>query len=455
MKARKLLAGVLSAAAMLGTMAFTAFAEEYTVSTNDELQAAVKSLQSGDTIKLGTGTYESIDILKDNITIVGADENTVVTVSKVAQAFIGVNANNLTLKNIEFVVPEDVTVAPKYSWTGGFVAVIGYWSSTFDVGTQADSRVITNCKFTNNSESIVNAILAGRKFDITGCVFDNFDRGIVAMEDNNALQSSKIEGNTFIKCDQPLNAYWGGAADAGEGITFKNNVIESAKKTGIAYVTIFDYNSGTGIKDVEISGNTYNVDSTIDLVNVITSAISAEENEPVIIDYSTNEKALAKTTAGDKFYIGYDPNTDENVEYTRVDDVTYTGNDGSSYTKQEDAVWGTMIDAGYYEKDGEKLGVMRFSFNVTPDAGFGKIAKAGIKYISSDDGDVGTAEGVEDSISDNAFYGDINEIPETKSGKYYAKAYIVNGDGATIWSQLIDCAVNWTQKFTAYPGGEN
>ena len=205
------------------------------------------------------------------------------------------------------------------------------------------------------------------------------------MEDNNALQNSKIEGNTFIKCDQQLNAYRGGAADAGEGITFKNNVIESAKKTGIAYVTIFDYNSDTGKKNVDISGNTYSVDGMIDLVNVITSTISAEANEPVIIDYSTNEKALAKTTAGDKFYIGYDPNTDENVEYTRVDDVTYTG-------------------------------------------------------------DVNAAEGVEDSVSGNAFYGDINEIPETKSGKYYAKAYIVNGEGETIWSQLIDCAVNWTQK---------
>lgn len=127
-KVRKLLAGILSAAAVLGTMAFTAFAEEYTVSTNDELQTAVKNLQSGDTIKLKTGTYESIDILKDDITIEGADENTVVTVSKVAQAFIGVNANNLTVKNIEFVVPEDVTIAPNYSWTGGFVAVISYWS---------------------------------------------------------------------------------------------------------------------------------------------------------------------------------------------------------------------------------------------------------------------------------------------------------------------------------------
>ena len=46
----------------------------------------------------------------------------------------------------------------------------------------------------------------------------------------------------------------------------------------------------------------------------------------------------------------------------------------------------------------------------------------------SDDGDVGAAEDVEGSISGNAFYGDINEIPETKSGKYYAKAYIVNGE---------------------------
>ena len=115
--------------------------------------------------------------------------------------------------------------------------------------------------------------------------------------------------------------------------------------------------------------------------------------------------------------------------------------------------WETMTDAGYYEQGDEKLGVMRFSFKA-PDS-VGTITKAGIKYISSADGNVGAAEGVEDNISGNAFYGDINEIPKTKSGKYYAKAYIVNGEGKTVWSQLIDCAVNWTQKFTAYPGGEN
>ena len=79
------------------------------------------------------------------------------------------------------------------------------------------------------------------------------------------------------------------------------------------------------------------------------------------------------------------------------------------------------------------------------EADFGKIAKAGIKYISSDDGDVGAAEDVEGSISGNAFYGDINKIPDVKSGKYYAKAY-VESEGGTVWSQLIDCAVNWAQN---------
>lgn len=87
-------------------------------------------------------------------------------------------------------------------------------------------------------------------------------------------------------------------------------------------------------------------------------------------------------------------------------------------------------------------------------ADVGTISKAGIKYISSADGDVGEAKGVEDSISGNAFYGDINKIPNVKSGKYYAKAYVESG-GGTVWSQLIDCAVNWAQKFTAYTGGEN
>ena len=69
-------------------------------------------------------------------------------------------------------------------------------------------------------------------------------------------------------------------------------------------------------------------------------------------------------------------------------------------------------------------------------ADVGTISKAGIKYISSADGDVGEAKGVEDSISGNAFYGNINKIPDVKSGKYYAKAY-VESEGGTVWSQLM------------------
>lgn len=120
--------------------------------------------------------------------------------------------------------------------------------------------------------------------------------------------------------------------------------------------------------------------------------------------------------------------------------------------------WATMTDAGFYlGSNDERLGMMRFSFKVTPAADFGEISAAGIKYLKTADGDFAAAKGVEGAWANNAFYGDLVGIADGTTVTYYAKAYIKNADGSkTVWSDVLDCAISWNKHFTAYnPGGEN
>lgn len=119
--------------------------------------------------------------------------------------------------------------------------------------------------------------------------------------------------------------------------------------------------------------------------------------------------------------------------------------------------WATMTDAGFYlGSNNEKLGMMRFSFKVTPAAVFGDISAAGIKYLKTADGDFAAAKGVEGAWTNSAFYGDLVGIADGTTGTYCAKAYTKNADNNTVWSDVLDCAISRNKHFTAYnPGGEN
>ncbi len=119
--------------------------------------------------------------------------------------------------------------------------------------------------------------------------------------------------------------------------------------------------------------------------------------------------------------------------------------------------WATMTDAGsYLDSNDEKLGMMRFSFKVTPAADFGEISAAGIKYLKTADGDFTATRGVEGARTNNALYGNLVGIADGTTVTYYAKAYTKNADNNTVWSDVLDCAISRNKHFTAYnPGGEN
>lgn len=308
MKGKKILAGILSAAAVFSAMAMSVFAENknnstvYEVTTQEELTNAVNALNEGDTIKLHTGSYEGFDVLKDNVTIEGADKDTTVTVTKTLFSFIGVNADNLTVKNINFVIPEDVSLNPKHFGYKGYCAVIGFHNMNFDSGTQKDTRIIENCTFTNKSDTLSNAIFGGEGFTISDCKFENFDKAIVVMNDNMSLKETKIERNTFTKVDEPLNAYWGGAD--GKTISFTENEIVSAKHSyELPFVSIQDCNSEGGFEGLTVTGNTYKTSKIVEVINVQYSIINSDGS--VIVNYTDEDTASKKTEPGDTFYINF------------------------------------------------------------------------------------------------------------------------------------------------------
>ena len=100
MKGKKLLAGVLSAAMVLGTMALPVFADDKTISTQTEFETALSTLADGDTLVLAAGAFtipETITEIKTNVRITGAGKDeTTVTVNKP----ITVETDSFTLKNL-------------------------------------------------------------------------------------------------------------------------------------------------------------------------------------------------------------------------------------------------------------------------------------------------------------------------------------------------------------------
>lgn len=114
----------------------------------------------------------------------------------------------------------------------------------------------------------------------------------------------------------------------------------------------------------------------------------------------------------------------------------------------------TLVDSGWYYSNSEKRGVIRFSFKFNPTNEFGEIVKAGIKYVNTKDGNVeeSTVEGTTNTTT-GSFYGDIKNIEENSTAKYFAKAYIENANGEKIWAdELLEGSVNWSREFTGYKG---
>ena len=116
--------------------------------------------------------------------------------------------------------------------------------------------------------------------------------------------------------------------------------------------------------------------------------------------------------------------------------------------------WTADTDSGYYTNNGVDYGMMRFLFRVNQDV---DVKEVGIKYIKTGNTNATDSPAAGKSFSvvtDNkAFYGDVAPIPQGTNGTYYAVGYAVLGNGSTLWSDIVECSVNWNRFFKDYTGG--
>lgn len=133
-----------------------------------------------------------------------------------------------------------------------------------------------------------------------------------------------------------------------------------------------------------------------------------------------------------------------------TDDIVQFVNNDNVNTQSK---WDTATDSGFYMNGDTPLGMMRFLFRAYPS---GTVQKVGIRYIKTAGQELTTDKAVTAATSKSAVQGDIIEIPAGNSNKYYAAAFIETTDGTVTWSEPIECSVDWNKKFNEYnPGGAN
>lgn len=110
--------------------------------------------------------------------------------------------------------------------------------------------------------------------------------------------------------------------------------------------------------------------------------------------------------------------------------------------------WESDTDSGYYMVGETKYGMMRFMFKTEPT---GTVTASGIKYINAKD--ISKSVTANTAAGATVFQGDVVKVDEGTEGTYYARAYITTKDGTTFWSAPVGCSVNWNRFFTKYTGG--
>lgn len=208
-----------------------------------------------------SGNYAPFTITRANVTVQAAEGvNATIKVSdKVSDDTMKTTQKGVTLKNLAFVTEDGSTIL------------------NYNI---ADALTLNGCTFTNNSKTIngTTALYIHQpNITITGCTFQNFERGYYTCGDGHAAGKMTFTGNTFTNVRVPIDGYWGKPVEDGNSIQIKNNTIDPGT-WGTSYIQLWDYAQyqrwlngaesklnpeGKTALNATISGNTYKGDVVI------------------------------------------------------------------------------------------------------------------------------------------------------------------------------------------------
>lgn len=201
-----------------------------------------------------SGSYDPFTITQSNVTVQAADGVTAtINVSKNKTG--NINGESVTLKGLNFVSTDGTTI--------------------FSSGN-CDKLTLDGCTFTGNGTGTA-LYIHKPNITITGCKFENFERGYYTCGDNHAAGKMTFTGNTFTNVRVPIDGYWGMPVEGDNSIQIKNNTIDPGT-WGTSYIQLWDYAQyqrwlngaesklnpeGKTALNATISGNTYKGDVVI------------------------------------------------------------------------------------------------------------------------------------------------------------------------------------------------
>ena len=164
-----------------------------------------------------SGSYDPFTITQSNVTVQAADGVTAtINVSKNKTG--NINGESVTLKGLNFVSTDGTTI--------------------FSSGN-CDKLTLNGCTFTGNGTGTA-LYIHKPNITITGCKFENFERGYYTCGDNHAAGKMTFTGNTFTNVRVPIDGYWGKPAGTNTDITITGNTIDPGN-WGTAYLQLWDY----------------------------------------------------------------------------------------------------------------------------------------------------------------------------------------------------------------------
>ena len=253
-----------------------------------------------------SGEYDPFTITRANVTVEAADdvEATITVSSTVNNQF---NASNITLKNLNFI-----------SKNGATIISFG----------ECDNLTLENCIFTGDGTG--TALFTHQpNITITGCKFENFERGYYTCGDNHAAGKMTFTGNTFTNVRVPIDGYWGKpATDNNTNIQVIDNKID-AGSWGTAYIQLWDYAQLAKWADFVHQGEKLNPDGKTALKGMV-SGNSATGGELVLYATHCNWYSNSEIQWKGQQPVYRNMIVLENV--TKENEVTVTHKDGSPIT---------------------------------------------------------------------------------------------------------------------------
>ena len=192
--------------------------EQY-VSLEAAVDAANKTAAGSEVVVeiVKSGNYDMFTITRANVTI-RAPEDVTATFT-VSEANTGnVNGENVTLEGLNFVSADGTTI--------------------FSSGN-CDGLTLNGCTFTGSGTGTA-LYIHKPNIKITGCTFDNFERGYYTCGDNSSAGVMTFTENGFTNVRVPIDGYWGKTATEKTSITITDNTFDPGEWDA-AYIQLWDY----------------------------------------------------------------------------------------------------------------------------------------------------------------------------------------------------------------------